>query len=383
MGGGNSKRKNTNESLLILQLLSDMKWQDRLWRVFCFKFEYKFFKNVDSDHPKYMVNWDEIVSILFNSWDEDEQEKDYTKYIIFHTMKKYFLHHNNEVRLFRIYMLFFPYTLQLSEVKSLNFIDLFFEKIIYNLELEMKAASNVVQLTEVEAEETIVSKEEASKGDILNSSSNDDLSIIENSKNQDITNRKLIGGNDESKFPVSKFELPLNKHHDMKDIDSVKEKTNLQANFIENNLLSAFNEYFEKKKEGAISNLSYVRQISYSVFREIMFVYFENNVTLIVKAMKDVIKEFDEYRYENDKMIKQIKRINYRNINTDKLTNKNVYSYIDQCIDKLIKVRVKLSTIKEKETIILTLEDVLVFIQLNPMFLNTIELFEDFDRKVD
>lgn len=134
MGSSNTSKK--EEQRYIFDLLSDIKWSDKQWKTFCVKFEYKLFSK---ENDKFHITWDEFESILLKKSDLNYAKE----YLIFHTFRKFFQIYNMEAKLYKIYILYFTLVLHVKEFRNISFIEMLFEKIISNLELEIiKEASH-------------------------------------------------------------------------------------------------------------------------------------------------------------------------------------------------------------------------------------------------
>lgn len=151
MGNNNSIKDELNSGTLVFETFRTLKWLERIWKVFCFRFEYKYYK---FDTNKYMITWDEFEGIFLDEFivDKESDKIDLNHWIIYHVFKKIFEYDNNEIRVYRVYLMFFPYCLHINGSEGMNFIDLLFEKIIYNLEVEM--GHSLIDIQPVEKEDS-------------------------------------------------------------------------------------------------------------------------------------------------------------------------------------------------------------------------------------
>ena len=149
MGAQNSVNDKLNSGSMVFETFRTLKWIERIWKVFCFRFEYKYYK---FDTNKYMITWEEFEGIFLDEFivDKESEKIDQNQWIIYQTWKKIFEYDNYEIRVYRVYLMFFPYCLHINGAEGMNFIDLLFEKIIYNLEVEMGHSLADVQPVEKE-----------------------------------------------------------------------------------------------------------------------------------------------------------------------------------------------------------------------------------------
>jgi hypothetical protein len=136
MGNKNSINEKVNSGSMVFETFRTLKWLERIWKVFCFRFEYKYYK---FDTSKYMITWEEFEGIFLDEFivDNKDEKIDIDQWIIYNTFKKIFEYDKNEIRVYRVYLMFFPYCLHINGAEGMNFIDFLFEKIVYNLEVEM------------------------------------------------------------------------------------------------------------------------------------------------------------------------------------------------------------------------------------------------------
>lgn len=357
MGIRSSKIMKLND--LIFDLLIETKWQHRIWKIFCFKFEYKLFKI--NDHGKHTITWSEFDAIFFNSWTDEIREKDYKKYIFWHTMKRFFKFHNNEMRIYRIYMFYFPYVLHRGGAINFNFVDLIFEKTIYNLENEMHGGSELLDNDDLESSMNTVMSEESEKSSL-------ESQAKERSEMFILDNKYLKGKSDKGRHNNMANNPLLNN-----DENAVPKTYYL----IDNNLLSISDKYFTnyRKQKTTIS------KISLEIFREILFIYFNTNVIILLRSLKEMVKEFDDRKVENHFLISKINSFNHENIKVDKFTPANVYKYIDICLDRMLSFRTNLKS-QDKKTIYLSLDEIYLFIKTNPLFLNSKKCYEEFENLI-
>ena len=101
-----------------------------------------------------MITWEEFEGTFLDEFivDKDAEHIDINEWIIYHTFKKIFEYDNYEIRVYRVYLMFFPYCLHINGSEGMNFIDFLFEKIIYNLEVEM--GHSLVEIQPVEKEDS-------------------------------------------------------------------------------------------------------------------------------------------------------------------------------------------------------------------------------------
>lgn len=373
MGGNNSKKDSSfgiKENNYIFQLLSSMNWRERSFRIFCFRFEYKFYSNKSSDPLKtrYTIKWNEFDKFMLNNF--FELEKDTTHYLIHCTFRNFFALHNDEVKIYRIFMMYFPYLQHLPEMQGLDFIDLIFEKIIYNLEVEIKIKKLLSEVVEKDKDKNF-EKQKNNEGNLnlKNILKNNDF--IEEISYDDKTNRNLL----------------LNKtaNQSISHKNDPVDKINFDNN-CDDKLLEFFSEYTINRgtNESNIKDdeCNFVRKIPMKVFKEIMYIFFQNNVTLLLRMFREVIKEWDERDFENEGFIKKMKKLKYQNVSVEKMTSENVYKFIDITLKKLVAKRANLS--KKKDVAMmdleLTFDDIYVYLKLNSYFLNSNQLFEEFRR---
>lgn len=382
MGGSQQSKqgRGPKENSHIFDLLSNMNWRERIFKTFCFRFEYKFYKG-DNSKVKYTITWEQFEKDMLNNF--FELDTDPTHFFIHNVFEKYFAMQDNEIRVFKVYMLYFPYVLHLKSMEGLNFIDLIFEKVLYNLELEMKQRVLGGGKGDFSEDSIVLDKEkddligknnlENNKDIPSNRLRNDvDLSDLRSNRNLLVKSEKnVLAFNDKASAVSSRRQKSESKKGDL---------SSLFENSLDNNLLEYFKEFLINKNK--TQHKSFVRTVHVKIFREIMFIYFENNVTLLLKAFKEVLKEFDERQYEDDDFIKKIKSFNHEKVAIEKLTAKNVYKFIDLTLKKLAQKRINLPKFKDITTVELTFDDIYVYLKLNPYFLDSYQCYEEFMRLI-
>ncbi len=71
--------------------------------------------------------------------------------------------------------------------------------------------------------------------------------------------------------------------------------------------------------------------------------------------------------------------MNHENIKYDKITPENVERFIQSTLDTLIEKRDTLNTIKLKDEIMFTFDDIYVYYKKNTYFLNTYRCYREFE----
>ena len=320
-----------------------MKVKDRLFKTFYSKFEYKILRD-ETEDKKTEISWEEFQAEMLGNF--SNSEKNYKSYILLETFKKYFEYHNNSLRLFKIYMIYFPLVLNLEETNGLSFIELIFEKILYNLEVEMYGNNKGYKIGNAE--------------NILTDETRTDRSVTISHINlaDKSTNRKLL---------ETFIEKRKKNSENIKKDDSQKE-----VNSIDHKLLSSFWTVFHQKN----AKKNFIKKIPIEIFKEIMIVYFHTNITFFLKAFKDCIKQFNPKKHDK-KLRGSIRKFNYQLINYDDLTDENVEQFIKHTIFNLIEKRDQLKPM-EYDKILLTYDDIYVYYKINPHFSNSIKTYQEF-----
>lgn len=348
MGNNSGKKGFQTENQKIFDLLSDMHTKERLFKTFCAKFEYKLYKK-PIDDKRYMITWREFENDMLNNF--TDSEINYKSYIILETFRKYFHYHNDNLRIFKVYMIYFPLVLHLDGTEGLNFIELIFDKVIYNLEVEMKGnnKSYHIQEEKISTDETKTDRTEILANSIINDKS---------------TSRKL-----------------LDSFIDKKNIERTNKviKSEQLVNSIDHKLLTKFSEFYHGEND---KKNKFVRTIPIKIFKEIMIVYFHSNITFFLRAFKDVIREFDPTRHEEDKLIDKMKYFHQDKIIYNDLSEENVEKFIDSTISNLIKRRDQLQTI-EYDKISLNYDDIYVYYKFNSYFLNMFKTYQTFQNFIN
>jgi hypothetical protein len=352
MGGKNGKEmNNSNEQLLIFDLLKEMRWNDRVWKIFCFRFEYRFFHTYNKF--QYLISWEEFENILLEGF--SNRNTDHNQFLIYYTLKKYFQLHNNQIRIYRIYMLFFTLVYHLPDMECLNFLDLFHEKIIYNLEIEMRDQGS--------GKEYRASTVESEKDEPPDESKMSDIHSIKNRNFVNTSRQPITNRQNENELLLH---LPSQKRTGMKIENKPEEIFSLTQ--TDNLLLIYYSKFYSDKMNNSENKI--IKKIPIKIFREIIYIFFQNNITFILKAYKSVLDEFEENKFEDDNLVNKIKSIKYKQgyINLDLLTTEKVYEFVDIALNKLINNRINLSMIKEKHDVLLTYDDIFTFMKLNSFF---------------
>lgn len=445
MGSKNVKAV-TDLQTMVFDVFSTLKWQERIWKVFCFRFEYKYYR---TDTSKYTITWEEFEGIFLDEFKvgyEDEGINLY-EWIIYNTFKKIFEYNNFEIRVYRVYMFFFPYCLHLNGAEGLNFIDLLFEKIIYNLEVEMVAsfheakagnlddsntssdeenennynlttkknpylnndnadkkskkskkskkyensnkrfargiiASNAIDnkmlhLQEVKSKKNTNSHKELGIGlktNNINADKNNNLNNLDNNNNNN-DNSNNLGLPDSSRLMLNKDIMTKRGMMHLPSSAMIDEQ--VTGSSLEGNLLRKYNNEFNKQIQNG-----FVRKISFEVFKEIMFVYFQNNIVQFLKAFKEILTEFKDYEYVDDGLVYSIKDIDKNSIDLSLLTSKNIHKFLNNTYEKKLfglRDNIKRDPNNDAETF-LTFDDIYVYMKNNYYFYNCKELYYQFSR---
>ena len=375
MGNKNDKSK-INYQTMIFDIFSTLKWHERIWKVFCFRFEYKYYIN---ETNKYTIKWEEFEGIFLDEFDVDPDSEniDLNEWIIYNIFKKIFEYNNYEIRVYRVYMMFFPYCLHLNGAEGLNFIDLLFEKIIYNLELEMKIkldrARNEALLKETLEKNEFKDEEE----DIYSKAYNE--TDKKSKKTLNLPTSFKLGGFMNKFFSGKKIPNLNNINNILPDSVQVITKNNSKKQVIseqnvdkdmESDLIRVFeNEFNSRKQEG------FIRKISFEAYKEIMFVYFQNNIVLFLRAYNDIITDFKDFEYVDDNLVNNINAIkNQIKIDFDIFSTKNITKFFNNTYEKkLFGLRNNLR--KDSDNIQLTFDDIYVYMKNNYYFYNCKNLY--------
>lgn len=419
-----SKDEITETQTLVFDIFGTLKWLERIWKVFCFRFEYKYYRE---NTNKYMITWEEFEGIFLDEFkvDPDQEGININEFIIYHTFKKIFEYSNYEIRVYRVYMFFFPYCLHLNGAEGGNFIDLLFEKIIYNLEVEIRAALNEQEkkegidkaLNEDEGEEDIYnltnynnkidkrSKKSKSnknlnvfgfsnyqessggskgKGIIFNQLKKNYQQSEDTKKNANFNSNNKNNNNQNSNYANSKADILaesarpiINKADNVskrnKNVSPFNDQ-NISNMQIEADLLRKYHDDFLRRKQSG-----FVRLVSFEVFKEIMLVYFQNNIFLFIKAFKDVLTDFKDYVYVDDNLVDKIKAIEKDKIELKSFTIKNIEDFLNNSYEKkLFGLRNNIKRSTNEREIFLTFDDIYVYMKNNYYFYNCKELYYEF-----
>ncbi len=456
MGGSNNKKPSSNvnkDQTHILELLSTMNWREKIFKIFCFKFEYKYYKK--DTQVRFNMGWAEFDKKMLNNFEDLENNRDHL--FIHDTFENYFkLQPNKEIRVFKIYMLYFPYVLHLKGMTGLNFIDFIYEKVIYNIEVEINQNIINAEKNKKESEDSgmlleydkmnlnleienenekgkdlksnksrtntesqfgkgILKIEESTPGILSNSGVNILGSLVKrgshtatksmeksesdkinsekgnnennlNNNNNNENNENNLNNNNNNENNENNLNNNNNNNNNENNDDKIDRRrsrrsffSNAPSSSNDSNLMKMYEEYMEEKA----SQKTFVRTLPLKIFREIMFVYFMNNIRDIILAFKQILLDFQENLYENEDFIKKVKEIKPDNINTDKLTAENAYKFIDETIHRLAKKRINLPKFKDLTTLELTFDDIYLYIKLNSFFLNSYECYLEFNRTID
>ena len=367
MGNNNSINENHHSGTMVFEIFRTLKWIERIWKVFCFRFEYKYYK---IDTNKYMIEWEEFERIFLDEFYVDNylEKLDLNQWIIYNVFKKIFEYDNNKIRVYRVYLMFFPYCLHINGAEGMNFIDFLFEKIIYNLETEMS-----IQLVNVQP----VEKEESDEEDV-----DDDYFGIYNKKlvkdNKDNDSQKSVNDISEdnlnedylSRPDLSKKNLNTSYKKEAQNIEFDYSKFNCKD--MEKNLIRIFYDEFLNTTQ-----LGYIRIISYELFKQIMYVYFYNNIVLFLRAFKDIITDIDLDSYEDEVFVEEIKVIqkNNKNIRLDLMTEEKINHFLDNSFNELFLIR---NNLARTENVKFTFDDIYVYMKKNFYFYNCINLYETY-----
>jgi hypothetical protein len=319
-------------------------------------------------------------------------------------------------------MFFFPYCLHLNGAEGLNFIDLLFEKIIYNLEVEMttsmqEAKTDNLDESDNDSDEENENNLKTNKNPYLNNDSDkksrkskknetqmrytrpaisanigkmfkvEDAKTIKNTRsNKDfglntvnINNAAEKNNNDCSNNNLGLADssrLMLNKEHmskrgKMHIPSSVMVDEQITGSSLESNLLRRYHNVFANQIQNG-----FVRKVSFEVFKEIMFVYFHNNIVQFLKAFKDILTEF------KDNLVYNVKEIDKDRIDLSLLTSRNIHKFLNNTYEKKlfgIRDNIKRDPNNDAETF-LTFDDIYVYMKNNYYFYNCKELYCQFSR---
>jgi len=419
---GNKNEKATTEvQTMVFDVFSTLKWLERIWRVFCFRFEYKYYR---TDTNKFTITWEEFEGTFLDEFnvDPDSEGIDLDQFLIYHTFKKIFEYNKYEIRVYRVYMFFFPYCLHLNGAEGLNFIDLLFEKIIYNLEVEMvnslqeaknlniaesdsdsdeendkfkygneadkkskksknmqmdksQPKKNLSEKGKNENENDLISKVSKANAPLSNIAK-DDFKSNRNDENNNINDENL-GIADSSRKMINK-DIASSRRKNRVQSAAVIEKQ-ITGSTLETNLLRKYQKEFNNQKQNG-----FIRKISFEVFKEIMFVYFQNNIVQFIKAFKEVLTNFKDYEYVDDNLVDAIKAIDKEKIDLRLFTSKNIQKFLNNTYEKkLFGVRNNIKRDPHSDfNTLLTFDDIYVYMKNNFYFYNSKRLYFQFKRDI-
>ncbi len=406
--GNKNDQLTTNVQTMIFDIFSSLKWLERIWKVFCFRFEYKYYR---TDTSKYKITWEEFEGIFLDEFkvDRDHEGIDLNEWIIYNTFKKIFEYNNYEIRVFIIYMFFFPYCLHLNGAEGLNFIDLLYEKIIYNLEVET-IASLYVKKIKSKAKEEKSSDEDSDENNSKHSGNSKILEkngektqfsnsffkngpIAEKMANKSEARQKIkdnISDVDQNKSNINHIEnrgmndcsmIELNKDKTSKKKTSrpstMIDEHKITGSNILNNLLEKYKYEFLR-----LNNQNYIRKISFEIFKEIMYIYFQYTIVQLIKAFKEILVEFNDCEYVDDNLVEKVKEIDKDSINLDLFTSKNINGFLNDTYEKKlfgIRNNIKRDIDNPFETF-LTFDDIYVYMKNNYYFYNSKKLYYEFSN---
>jgi len=146
--------KLTKEQGFIYNCFSASKYPDKKWKEFLFKFETKFFDEDEKDF-KFKIDYDKFELIFFSRIKKEisENEETVENFTLFHTLQTMFKRHEindlMSVRVYRIYILFFPFLYHTDNTKYLDLLELIFGNVEFFLlrEIEQRYSDLIPQYT--------------------------------------------------------------------------------------------------------------------------------------------------------------------------------------------------------------------------------------------
>jgi hypothetical protein len=191
--------------------------------------------------------------------------------------------------------------------------------------------------------------------------------------NESNSQRDNLNEDNTSRPILSQRNISKNLKNDEQNNQTVINKLNCTN--MEKNLLRIFQDEFLNVKQ-----LGYIRIISFELFREIMFVYFYNNIVLFLRAFKDIITDIDLDSYEDDIFIEKIKVIqkNNKNFRLDLMSDQKINSFLNKSFDELFMIR---NNLTRSDNVKFTFDDIYVYMKRNFYFYNCITLYETYISK--
>ena len=350
--------KLSKEQKYIYECFQVSKYPDKKWKEFLFKFETKYFDEDDKD-LNFRITYKKFESIFLSKIPVEIEKGEVTQenFFLLNVLRRIFSKENDEVRTYKIYILFFPFLFHGENTKYLDILELIFSNIDFFLlrELEHRFSKNDTNFTDQ---------------NIL------DLKLLYYFgaySNINEIRRKTI--------EIKLYEYLRGKELIEERLNFIDEEQEIQQN--------------EKKK-------AKIEKIHYLTFYHILYTFFQTLVVNLITESYEFIKDLSKSEESNDvdvvnndapqqqkEEIKKDEPIHLIKENLKKTLipdNFNISEFEVSSINKYLKSTFKclserksiLMQGKNIEELFLTMEDVKFYFKNNHLFFHPQELIEKF-----
>ena len=422
-------RSGKSQTFRFLEQTGNLIVNNNSWVEVCSKFEVGFYKKGNEDSST--VKWDEFNEIFFKEYDIFKfdiealsnrrkglapnlikSKVNFDQVMAYYAMREIFESNYFEMRIYRVYILFLVNSVdENSAATKLNFIELLFEKVIYNLELEARSSEvmavethpdndldetkeEVMIFTEINITE-IEEENERQRGSSLKKKRNN-KSIAEKSgmiSVMDVSDNRLI-----------KEEKNLDEENYIMEDSEMSESFHLDNSSIDDKLVKIFQK-FRQSKIGKAK--TYVKKITISMFKLILYMFFETSIVNVLYGYKKVLEKIalKTIKLEDVYWNNELKGFIKRNFNYDKIIDLNQFNhkvftvFINQKMEKFVETRDNLARqihekneymrinnkVEDEEKIkfkydwmIINFDDIYAFLNKNDYFFHSHSLYKKY-----
>lgn len=422
-----------NQTINYLENIGKLIVRNRNWTEVCVEFEVNYYKKGNEDNPS--IKWDNFEEIFFSpegtlnfdkeavsnrkqglSPDSILSHVNFENVLIYFAFKEIFETNRYEMKLYRTYVLFLIFSIDDdSMVSKLNFIELLFEKILYNIEIEVKEVENREKNKKIMREQEkknlkekgVFFDEELTQIDITLGDSEDKKDHSQSQDDNSIINLRTNSRNNEKNERNEESPSFFDDNESINQTGNEMNIIKIYPNKIEEKILKSM--YFFRKEE-IKNNKTYVKKISINLLRLIMYMYFETTIVNCIYGLKTALDKIAKRQLKLEDVYWNNEFKNYlkKNYNVNKIVDISYMKYeifsvfINNEIAEFINTRDNLKNVIEKKTkksyvvnlvidqfqhqkeagkafefdwLIINFDDIYAFLSLNPYFFNIEELY--------
>lgn len=384
------KLQSKHQTNKFLELVGELIVNNKTWVEICMKFEVNFYKKGNEDTP--IIKWEEFHEIFLKKkkifkFDQEAMNNrkkglapnlvqshiNFDYVITYYALKEVFETSFLEMRIYRLYILFLVNTIEEdSQITKLNFIELLFEKIIYNIELESKESDIIEGVPQYIADHQNLLN---LRKKVLNQSYDDndlganlteiDFSLdkieVDDNKNNDKNkntksknkNNKADESIDNSKDNSSYFNrsnsLAISNNRDKSSLDVESENDSNESSLLDNTTLDAkLVRMFARFRHSKLGKTkTYVKKMTLSMFKMILYMFFETSIVNILYGYKKALEKINGKKLKLDDVywnneLKSYIRSNYDSnkiIDLNQFDLKTFLIFINKQMERFVKSR--------------------------------------------